>query len=61
MYSWDDPKFSKAIEATGRKNIIISGLWTEVVVTWPTPKKIDEGYIVYICRGCLRGHFPNGS
>ena len=33
MNSWDDPGFRTAVEATGRKNIIIAGLWTEVCVT----------------------------
>jgi len=40
MNSWDDPGFRKAIEATGRKNIILTGLWTEVCVTWPTLEMI---------------------
>lgn len=30
MNSWDDPGFRKAIETTGRKNILMTGLWTEV-------------------------------
>lgn len=34
MNAWDDAGFRKAIEATGRKNIILTGLWTEVCVTW---------------------------
>jgi nicotinamidase-related amidase len=48
MNSWDDPGFRAAVEATGRKNIIIAGLWTEVCVTWPTLNMIDEGYNIYI-------------
>jgi nicotinamidase-related amidase len=48
MNSWDDPAFRAAVEATGRKNIIIAGLWTEVCVTWPTLNMIDQGYNVYI-------------
>ena len=36
MNSWDSMDFRKAIEATGRKNIIMTGLWTEVCITWPT-------------------------
>jgi nicotinamidase-related amidase len=48
MNSWDDPAFRAAVETTGRKNIIIAGLWTEVCVTWPTLNMIDEGYNVYI-------------
>ena len=27
MNAWDSPGFRKAIEATGRKNIIMAGLW----------------------------------
>jgi nicotinamidase-related amidase len=48
MNSWDDPAFKEAIEATGRKNIVAAGLWTEVCVAWPTLNMIDEGYNVYV-------------
>lgn len=48
MNSWDDPAFKEAVKASGRKNIIVAGLWTEVCVTWPTLNMIDEGYNVYI-------------
>jgi nicotinamidase-related amidase len=48
MNSWDDEKFRDAIRVTGRKNIIVAGLWTEVCVTWPTLNMLDEGYNVYI-------------
>jgi nicotinamidase-related amidase len=52
MNSWDDPGFRKAIEATGRKNIIMTGLWTEVCVTWPTIEMIGAGYNVYVVEDC---------
>ena len=48
MNSWDDPAFREAVVKTGRKNIIVAGLWTEVCVTWPTLNMLDEGYNVYI-------------
>ena len=48
MNSWDDPAFRAAVKDTGRTNIIIAGLWTEVCVTWPTLNMIDQGYNVYI-------------
>jgi len=48
MNSWDDAAFRQAVEATGRKNIIISGLWTEVCVTWPTLNMLNEGYNIYV-------------
>jgi len=52
MNSWDDPGFRKAIEATGRKNIIMTGLWTEVCVTWPTIEMLGAGYNVYVVEDC---------
>jgi nicotinamidase-related amidase len=48
MNSWDDPGFREAIKMTRKKNIIISGLWTEVCVTWSALNMINEGYNVYI-------------
>ena len=48
MNSWDDPGFRKAIEATGRKNIIMTGLWTEVCVCWPTIEMLGAGYNVQV-------------
>lgn len=48
MNSWDDVAFRQAVKATGRKNIIISGLWTEVCVTWPTLNMLNEGYNIYV-------------
>ncbi len=52
MNSWDDPGFRKAIEATGRKNIIMTGLWTEVCITWPTIEMLGAGYNVYVVEDC---------
>ncbi|HPF37730.1 MAG TPA: hydrolase [Phycisphaerae bacterium] len=52
MNSWDDAGFRRAIEATGRKNIIMTGLWTEVCVTWPTIEMIGAGYNIYVVEDC---------
>ena len=52
MNSWDDPGFRKAIEATGRKNIIMTGLWTEVCITWPTIEMLGAGYNIYVVEDC---------
>jgi nicotinamidase-related amidase len=52
MNSWDDPEFRKAIEATGRKNILMTGLWTEVCITWPTIEMLAAGYNIYIVEDC---------
>jgi nicotinamidase-related amidase len=52
MNSWDDAGFRKAIEATGRKNLIMTGLWTEVCVTWPTLEMLGAGYNIYVVEDC---------
>ena len=52
MNAWDDAGFRKAIEATGRKNILLTGLWTEVCVTWPTLEMIGAGYNIYVVEDC---------
>ncbi|MFM0055565.1 nicotinamidase-related amidase [Paraburkholderia sp. BL6669N2] len=48
MNSWEDVNFRKAIEATGRKKIVLAGLWTEVCVSFPTIQMINEGYEIYV-------------
>jgi nicotinamidase-related amidase len=52
MNSWDDEAFRSAIRATGRKNILMTGLWTEVCVTWPTIEMAGAGYHVYVVDDC---------
>jgi nicotinamidase-related amidase len=52
MNSWDSQEFRKAIEATRRKNIIMTGLWTEVCVTWPTIEMLGAGYNIYVVEDC---------
>src|SRR5881409_1626558 len=55
MNAWDDAGFRKAIEATGRKKILLTGLWTEVCVTWPTLSMLDAGYTIYVVEDCCGG------
>lgn len=52
MNSWDDPKFVAAIQKTGRKKIVLSGLWTEICVALPTVQAIHDGYEVYVVEDC---------
>ena len=52
MNSWDDKNFVAAIERTGRKKIVISGLWTETCVALPTIQAIHDGYEVYVVEDC---------
>src|ERR1700736_3819182 len=52
MNSWDDKNFVAAIERTGRKKIVLCGLWTEVCVAFPTVQAIHDGYEVYVVEDC---------
>ena len=52
MNSWDDSKFVAAIEKTGRKKIVLSGLWTETCVALPTIQAIHDNYEVYVVEDC---------
>ena len=58
MNSWDDAGFRAAIEATGRKNILMCGLWTEVCVTWPTIEMLGAGYNIYVVEDCCGATSP---
>jgi nicotinamidase-related amidase len=48
MNGWLDSNFRKAIVATGRKKIVMAGLWTEACVTFPTLDMLKDGYEIYI-------------
>lgn len=52
MNSWDDGNFVAAIEKSGRKKIVLSGLWTETCVALPTIQAIHDGYEVYVVEDC---------
>lgn len=58
MNSWDDEGFRAAVKATGRKNILMTGLWTEVCVTWPTIEMLGEGYNIYVVEDCCGATSP---
>ena len=52
MNSWDDANFVAAIQKTGKKKIVLSGLWTETCVALPTVQAIHDGYEVYVVEDC---------
>jgi nicotinamidase-related amidase len=52
MNSWDDANFVAAIRKSGRKKIVMSGLWTETCVALPTVQAIHDGYDVHIVEDC---------
>lgn len=53
--SWEDVEFRKAVEATGRKKLIMTALWTEACLTFPALDAIAEGYEVYVVADAVGG------
>ena len=52
MNSWDDENFVAAVKKSGRKKIVLSGLWTETCVALPTIQAIHDGYEIYVVEDC---------
>jgi nicotinamidase-related amidase len=44
--AWDDTNFKTAVEATGRKNLIMAGVTTDVCLVFPAISACQEGYQV---------------
>ena len=53
--SWEDVEFRKAVEATGRKKLIMTALWTEACLTFPALDALREGYEVYVVADAVGG------
>jgi nicotinamidase-related amidase len=45
--AWDNEDFVKAVEATGRKTLVMAGVWTSVCVAFPALQAKADGYKVY--------------
>ncbi|WP_189269314.1 hydrolase [Streptomyces fuscichromogenes] len=58
MNAWEDLSFVEAVKATGRKKLVIAGLWTEVCVVLPVLSAIAQGYEVYVVADASGGVTP---
>jgi nicotinamidase-related amidase len=48
MNTWEDEAAYKAITSTGKKKIVLAGLWTGVCIVGPALSALSEGYEVYV-------------
>jgi len=46
--AWDNEDFVKAVKATGKKQLIIAGVVTEVCVAFPALSALEEGFDVFV-------------
>ena len=44
---WDTEQFVKTVEATGKKTLVMAGIWTSVCVMFPALDATKAGYKVY--------------
>eukprot|EP01088_Endostelium_zonatum_P018507 TRINITY_DN596_c0_g1_i1.p1 TRINITY_DN596_c0_g1~~TRINITY_DN596_c0_g1_i1.p1 ORF type:complete len:246 (-),score=60.28 TRINITY_DN596_c0_g1_i1:4-708(-) len=50
--AWDNEDFVAAVKATGRKQLIIAGVVTDVCVAFPTLSALEAGYDVFVVTDC---------
>ena len=58
MNAWEDVEFRRAVEATGRKKLIMTALWTEICLAFPSLDALRAGYEVYPVVDAVAGTSP---
>jgi nicotinamidase-related amidase len=53
--AWQDPEFRAAVEATGRRKLIMAGIWTEVCLAMPAVSAREAGYEMYFVVDAVGG------
>jgi nicotinamidase-related amidase len=56
--SWENAEFRNAVEATGRKKLIMTALWTEVCLVFPTLDALRQGFEIYPVIDAVGGTSP---
>ncbi|KAK8080291.1 Isochorismatase hydrolase [Apiospora hydei] len=46
--AWDNPEFRKAIEATGKKQVVLAGITTDVCTSFAALSMREAGYSVFV-------------
>jgi nicotinamidase-related amidase len=57
-HAWSHPEVRKAVDATGRKKLIMAGLVTEVCLSQSVLAALRDGYDVYFVSDCSGGITP---
>jgi nicotinamidase-related amidase len=59
--AWEDTEFRQAVESTGRKKLIMTALWTEMCLAFPSLDALQAGYEVYPVVDAVAGTSPRGA
>lgn len=54
--AWEDADFVRAVEATGRRKLIMGALWTEVCLAFPATDALRAGYEVFVPCDAVAAH-----
>jgi nicotinamidase-related amidase len=60
MNAWDSQEFTAAVKKSGRKNLLIAALWSEVCLAMPALQALTDGYGVYAVVDASRGNNAAG-
>ena len=55
MNAWEDERVRAAVERTGRRKLLLGGLWTEVCIVMPALQALEAGYEVYVVADACGG------
>ena len=58
MNAWEDDTVRGALQATGRKRLLVAGLLTEACVSFPALSAVREGYEVFVVGDTCGGLTP---
>jgi nicotinamidase-related amidase len=53
--AWEDPKVTNAVKKSGRKQLVLAALYTEICLAMPAIQALDDGYDVFIVTDASGG------
>jgi len=59
--AWDDPHFKKAVEDTGRRQLIIAAVTTDICLVFPTISAVEAGFEVQAVLDASGSSFDIGE
>jgi nicotinamidase-related amidase len=53
--AWEDPKVTDAVKKTGRKQLVLAALYTEICLSMPAIQALADGYDVFVVTDASGG------
>jgi nicotinamidase-related amidase len=55
LNSWEDPRVVEAVKKTGRTQLVMAALWTEICLAFPVIQSLADGYDVFFVTDASGG------